>query len=159
MSRATKIAAVLVGIALVLVMGTGILVAGTVVTSGLMTISIHEAGPDGLDLYIPLPAGLVEASLAVAPVVLRTVGDHHMDAELEHIRAELDEILPALEAVLDELAEMPDAVLVEVESDREYVRVSKDGGSMRILVEEGGDRIAVVIPVSVFRSLGGFLLG
>lgn len=157
MSRTAKILAILVGAALILVLGTGIMVAGTAITSGLMTVSIHEEGPDGVDLYVPVPAGLVEVSLAVAPAVLRMVDHHHFDAELDRVRAELDDALPAIEAVLEELSDMPDAVLVEIEGDDEYIRVSKEGRSIRIVVEEGGDRIAVSIPARVLRSVGGFL--
>ena len=157
MSRTAKILAILVGAALVLVMGTGIMVAGTVVTSGLATVSIHEEGPDGLDLYIPVPAGLIEASLSVAPVVLRLLPDDHLASELDRVRADLDHMLPALEAVLAELGNLPDAVLVEVEGESEYVRVSKQGGSIRVVVEEGGDRVVVSIPTRVFRQVGGLL--
>lgn len=159
MTRATKVVAVLIGLALVLVLGTGMLVAGTAVTSGLMTLSIQEEGPDGLNLYVPVPAGLIEGALALTPVVLRLIDDQHGYGELERVRAELDELLPALEVMLDELPRMPDAVLVEVDGAGEYVRVSKEGRSLRVLVEEDGSRIAVTVPLSVFRSLGGFLRG
>ncbi len=160
MTRTTKVLAVLVGMALVMVMGTGIMVAGTAVSSGLMTVSVHEEGPDGVDLYIPVPAGLVEVALGLAPVVLQLVDQHHdLDHELRHVRAELRDVLPVVEAMLDELADMPDAVLVEVDGDHEYVRVSKQGRSLEVLVEEGGNRVAVRIPTRVFRSLSGFLAG
>ena len=61
--------------------------------------------------------------------------------------------------MLEELVDMPDAVLVEVESDHEYVRVSKEGNTIRVLVETGGDRIAIAMPARVLRSVGGFLSG
>ncbi len=160
MTRTTKILAVLVGMALVMVLGTGIMVAGTAVSSGLMTVSVHEDGPEGVDLYIPVPAGLVEVVLGLAPVVIDIVDDHHhLDHELHDMRAELRQVLPVVEAMLDELSDMPDAVLVEVEGDHEYIRVSKEGRSLRVLVEEDGSRVAVKIPTRVFRSVSGFLAG
>lgn len=159
MSRTAKVMAVLVGAAIVVVLSAGMVVASSAVASGIMTVSIHEAGPDGLDLYVPVPAGLVEATLSLAPVVLRLVDDDHLDHELSRFREELDYALPAIEAVLEHLEEMPDAVLVEVESDFESVRVSKQGRSIHILVEEGGDRIQISVPTRVFRSVGDFLIG
>ena len=160
MSRANKIAAVLVGVALVLVLGTGILVAGTAATSvagGLMTVSVQESGPDGASLYVPVPAGLIHAALAVAPAVVRLSGHHGLENEIDHLREELDEMLPALEVVLDAIPDLPDAVLVEVEDGDEYVRISKEGDALRVLVLEDGSRVGVTIPVSVVRSLRGLL--
>ena len=159
MTRTAKVMAVLVGTALVFVLGTGILVAGTTVASGLMTVSIHEEGPDGLDLFIPVPAGLVEATLELAPLAFKVAGHHGLDHEFDHVRGEIEDMLPALDAMLAHLHEMPDAVLVEVESDREFVRVSKKRGSILIRVEEHGNRIEIAIPTRVFRSVSGFLAG
>ena len=160
MSKTHKILAVLVGAALILVFSTGIMVAGTAVTNSLMTVSIHEGGPDGLDLFVPVPVGLVEAVLAIAPPMLRLVDEHHhIDAELGHIRAELDEVLPAIDAVLDGVSEMPDAVLVEIDGSNEYVRVSKEGRSINVLVMDGNDRISISVPTRVVRSLSRFLEG
>lgn len=159
MSRVTRVLAITVGAVLVLVLGSGFIVAGTVVTSGLVTVSVHESGPDGLDLYIPVPAGLVEAALSLAPIVLNVVGDHHADRELERVRAELDELMPAITAALDELDDMPDATLVEVEGDHEYVRVRKVRGTIEVQVLEDDTRILISVPTKVFRAVGGFLAG
>jgi hypothetical protein len=144
---------------MVLVLGTGIMVAGTAVTSGLMTVSVQEGGPDGLDLYVPLPAGVVEGALAVAPIALRFADDHGADGELAELRAELVDVLPIAVALLDGIARMPDAVLVEVEDGGEYVRVSKAGSRLEIQVIDGDDRVTVGVPVSVLRSVGRFLEG
>ena len=159
MSRAAKITAVLLGVAMVVVLGTGILVAGTAVTSGLMTVSVREGGPQGVDLYIPLPAGVVEGALAVAPIALRFADDHGGGGELAELRGELHDVLPLVVAMLDGIAGMPDAVLVEVEDGDDYVRVSKVGRKLEILVLDGGDRVAVGVPVSVLSSVGRFLRG
>jgi hypothetical protein len=164
MTRTAKILAVVVGAVLVLVLGTGLLVAGTAVSSGLagglMTVSVHEDGPDGVDLFIPVPAALVEVVIAVAPVAIRLADHHHdLDADLERAREELEVVLPALETLLDGLAEMPDAVLVEVEGAGEYVRVSKEGSSLVVLVEESGSRVAVRVPARVFRAVRGLVAG
>ena len=159
MSRVTRVVAILVGAVLVLVLGSGFIVAGTMVTSGLVTVSVHESGPDGIDLYIPIPASLVEAALSLAPVVLDMVDDHHADGELERVREELDELMPAILAALDELDDMPNATLVEVDGEHEYVRVRKVRGAIEIQVLEDDARILVSVPTKVFRAVGGFLAG
>lgn len=159
MSRINRVLAITVGAILVLVLGSGFIVAGTVVTSGLVTVSVHESGPDGLDLYIPVPAGLVEAALSMAPVVLDMVGDHHADRELERVREQLDELMPAINATLDELDDMPSATLVEVDGEHEYVRVRKVRGAIEVQVLEDDTRILISVPTSVFRAVGGFLAG
>ena len=159
MSRATRAIAIVLGAIAVLVLGSGIIVAGTVATSGLVTVSVHETGPDGIDLYIPVPAGLVEGVLALAPIVLEMVDDHHVDHELDRVREELNALMPAIEAALAELEEMPNATLVEVVSDREYVRVSKVRGAIEVQVEEEDVRVRIAVPTRVFRAIGGFFAG
>ena len=159
MRPATRAFTILVGAVAVLVLGSSFLVAGSVATSGLVSVSVHEPGPDGLDLYIPVPAGLVEAALTLVPVVFSIAGDEHLEHELEQVRVELDEILPALEGLLEELEEMPDTTLVEVEGDDEYVRVRKVRDAIQVRIEEDGTRISVTVPMSVFQAVGGFLAG
>jgi hypothetical protein len=159
MKPATRAFTILVGAVLVLVLGSSFLLAGSVVTGSLVTISVHEREPDGIDLYLPVPAGLVEATLTMAPVVFSALGDRHLEHEFEQLRLELDEMLPAIEAILAELEDLPSATLVEVEGSGESVRVSKVRGAIQIRVEEDGTRVNVTVPTRVFRAVGGFLTG
>ena len=159
MNRLAKILAISFAVGVLMLVGTGFIVAGTVATSGLVTVSIHEKGPDGIDLFIPVPAGLVEVGLSLAPVVLSVLDNHHVDHELDRFRDELDLLLPVVVEMLKVLETMPDATLVEVEGHDEYVRVSKERGSIRVLVEQVDTRISISVPVRVFRSVGGFLAG
>ncbi len=159
MNRLVKILAISFAVGVLMLVGTGFIVAATVARSGLVTISVHEEGPDGIDLFIPIPAALVEVGLSLAPVVLSALDNHHVDHELDRFREELDLILPALVEMLKVLETMPDATLVEVEGHNEYVRVTKERGSIRVLVEQEDSRISISVPVRVFRSVGGFLAG
>jgi hypothetical protein len=159
MNRFAKILLISFAVGALMLLGSGFIVAGTVAHSGLVTVSIHEEGPDGVDLFIPVPAGLVKAGISLAPLVLSMIDDHGVDQELERFREELDVILPVVIEMLDLLETLPDATLVEVESRNEYVRVSKEGGKIRVLFDEADTRISISVPVDVFRSVGGFLAG
>jgi hypothetical protein len=159
MNRIAKILIISFAVGVLMLIGSGFIVAGTVASSGLVTVSVHESGPDGMDLFIPVPAGLVKVGLALTPVVLSMVDSHALDHELERYREELDLILPAVVEMLSVLETMPDATLVEVEGRDEYVKVTKEGRKIRVLVDEPDARVSISIPVSVFRSVGGFLAG
>lgn len=157
MSDFLRLTTVLVGILAVLVLGAGILVAGTVASAGMVTVRIHETGPDGLNLYLPVPANLVEASIAVVPVVARLGGSDHFDRQLARVRSEIEPWLPALESLLDEIHRMPDATLVEVTAPNESVVVEKRRGSIEVRVEEHGSRVEVVVPLGIVDGLKGLL--
>ncbi|MDX1643903.1 MAG: hypothetical protein R3244_06035 [Thermoanaerobaculia bacterium] len=157
MSDFLRLTTVLVGILAVLVLGAGILVAGTVASAGVVTVRVQETGPDGLNLYLPVPANLVEASIAVAPVVARLGGSDDVDRELARVRAEIEPWLPALEGLLDEIRRMPDATLVEVTAPNESVVVKKRRGAIEVRVEERGSRVEVVVPLRIVDGLKSLL--
>lgn len=159
MSRLMRILAVSTGVVMLLVLGSGVMVAGTVARSGLVTVSIQEKGPDGLNLFIPVPAGLIEMTLSLAPVVLSVVDHDVLDRELERVRDDLEALWPAIAAVLEAIDDMPDATLVEVEGPHEYVLVTKERGKIKVVVEEDDTRISISVPTRVLRAVGGFLAG
>lgn len=153
MSDLLRLTIVLVGILAVLVLGAGILVAGTVASTGMLTVRVHESGPAGVNLYIPVPANLVEATIEVAPVFARVAGSSDLDRELDRVRAEIEPWLPALDRMLGEVHRMPDVTLVRVVGPNEYVAVEKRGDSLEVRVEEPGTRVDVVVPLRILDSL------
>lgn len=159
MSGFTRVVAILMGAVLVVIMGSGFIVAGTVATAGVVTVSVHESGPDGLDLYVPIPAAVVEAAVSLAPVLLDAVDEGRLDRELAGLRQDLAGLLPIVEAALKSLDDMPSATLVEVESDSEYVLVRKVRGAVEVRVEEEDAQVVVSVPIRVLRAAGGFLAG
>lgn len=152
MSDILRLTTVGVGILLVLVLGAGILVAGTVVATGVVSVRVQESGPDGLDLYLPVPAALVETTISLAPVVARLASDD-FDREMDRLRIEIGPWMGAVASVLDELGRLPDATLVEVEGPGEHVVVRKRGRSLHVLVDEPGGRVSVVVPVRLVQRL------
>jgi hypothetical protein len=150
-SRLTRIfVAMLVAVA-VTVVGTTTVVAATVVTSGVATVQIHDDGPDGVDLYLPMPAALLDLGLAVATVAMPA-------DELAQIRAETAEFAPTVRALADELERMPDAVLVSVVTDDESVQVEKRGHHFHVSVDGSqGERIRVSLPAKSIGKVARFL--
>ncbi|HEX6861311.1 MAG TPA: hypothetical protein VF414_00765, partial [Thermoanaerobaculia bacterium] len=67
-----------------LLMGSGFLLAASIVQTGLVTVRVHESGPDGTHLYIPVPAALLHAGLTVLPALIE-------DDVWEEVRTDLGE--------------------------------------------------------------------
>jgi hypothetical protein len=129
MSRSGRIFAVVLGSLAVLLLGSGMLVAWTLATRGVVRIAVddHE---EGVHFDVPLPAALFEAGLAFAPLAAR----HHRH-ELNGHDIDVGEYGPAVAAFLEELADAPDAVLVEVEDGHDHVRIIKEGRDIVVYVE------------------------
>ena len=144
MNRAQKIT-VAVAVSLGLILAATVTWAGaTVVRDGLVTVSVHESGAGGTRLYIPIPGTAVRA---VAHSV-RWNG-----AGREHFRAELAKVRPVLAALGNELAACPDMRFVEVETDHGHVVVTKEGGSLRITVDDHGDHVEVSFPLDLAQDV------
>lgn len=121
-----------------------VLTAGTVLaaTGGFASVRVHEEGPDGTSLFIPVPAGLVDLALYT--------GVHFVpERELARIREDLGEWGPALKASARELADAPDAVLVSVVDGSERVLVEKRGRRLLISVDSPGETVRVSVPASL----------
>lgn len=118
--------------------------ASTVVSDGLVTVQVDEGGPGGTHFYLPIPGSAVRA----AAVAVRWDGEPQ-----RRLRAGLAEIEPVLRGLADELEACPDVKLVEIESDREHVVIEKLGGSLRIRIHDGHDRVRISVPVSLVSDL------
>ena len=138
MSRGLKILTVVLGIVAVLFVMSGVALATTVIRSGLVTVRVQEEGDN---LHIVVPAGLVYAGLAVAPVF---AGD-----ELNRAGRDLDEIRPQLNALLQSLEDCPDAVLLEATSPGESVRIEKRGRSLEIHVHDAKSNVTISLPADL----------
>ena len=125
-----------------LLMGSGFLLAASIVQTGLVTVKVHESGPDGTHLYIPVPAALLHAGLTVMPALVE-------DDVWEEVRTDLGEWAPVAAEALRAVEDAPDAVLVDIENDREHVRIEKDGRSLEIRVRDGKDNFEISLPASL----------
>ena len=119
----------------------------TVAATGTVQVMVHEKGPEGTRLWIPVPAVLFDVALFAAPRLVPP-------AELAEARTEIEPYLPALRNLADELENLPNAVLVEVESPNEHVRIRKSFGTFYVEVHKEEADVVVQVPA---RLLGGAL--
>lgn len=146
MSRGLKILTVVLGAMAILFVGTGVLVAATVIQAGMVTMQVQEK--HGEDFNLVIPAGLVYAGLALAPSLSEEV-----EAELDAVRRDLDEIGPGLAGILTDLENCPDAVLLEARSPGEHVRIEKRGDNLNIHVRDAQSNVKISIPAGLMSRL------
>lgn len=142
MKTMAKVLLVLVAAFGILLMGSGFLLAASIVQTGLVTVKVNESGPDGTRLYLPVPAVLIHAGLAVLPALIE-------EDVWEEVRADLGEWAPAAAEALRAVEDAPDAVLVDIENERESVRIEKDGRTLEIRVRDGRDSFEISLPASL----------
>lgn len=109
---------------------------------GAITVNVkeHKASGDGHRVFVVVPA-------AIVPWALKVIPQRHMP-RLPH---EALDALPAVQAAADELERMPDTVLVEVQSKREHVKVSKEGGYLVVNVTSDREEVHVSVPIRAAR--------
>lgn len=111
----------------------------TIAATGTVTVKVREKSPDGVDLFIPVPALLFDVVVFLAPLMMP-------DEALSEIREEIEPWQPALEAVAEEMENCPSGVLVEVHSGKEHVRVYKEWRSFHVDVDNPEADVQVAIP-------------
>lgn len=146
MKRILRIFAVLMIAGAVMLAGTGVALAAVVVHKGLVTVAIEDRSPDGVSLYLPVPAAFIEFGASVASLFI----PHHERAALTR---KLEPWRDSLHAAFQAIEDCPDAVLVNVESDHERVRISKEGRSLEISVHDRDADVRISLPVASFNRL------
>ena len=119
----------------------------TVAATGFVQVSVDERGPDGANLFIPVPAIFFDIALFAAPRMMPPEA-------LADAKAEIEPYLPALRQLAEELDNLPDATLVEVKSPTEHVKISKRFGSFYVEVHDQDADVSVKVPA---RLIGGAL--
>ena len=128
-----------VAIALIVLMTPIFALATAVAATGTVTVSVHERGPDGTRVYVPVPALLLDVAVALAPMVIP-------DDALADARREIAPFRDGLMEMANQLENMPSGVLVEVESPDEYVRITKTWRSFEIEVDSEDTDVHVTVP-------------
>lgn len=145
MSKGAKILVVIAVVATVMFVGTGLLIAGSIVHSGVVTVKINETRPNGTTLYLPVPAALVYLGMDLLPLM--------DEGEFDEMRAELGDWRPFVAATLNSLEECPDAVLVDVQDGHESVRIVKQGRDIEIRVRGAGGDFEISLPARLFSRM------
>ncbi len=120
--------------------------ATAVAATGTVTVSVHERGDDGVRLYIPVPALLIDLAVFAAPLVMP-------DDALAEVRAEIEPFRDSLEAIAEELESCPPGLLVEVETPDEHVRVTKGWRSFEIEVDSEDADVRVAVPARLLSRM------
>lgn len=144
MRKIAKILLVTTAAFALLVMGSGVLLAASVVRSGVVTVKVDEPGADGFHLYVP--AAVVGVGLDVLPRVIEK------DIWRE-IRTDLGEWAPAAAAALEAVEESPDAVLVDIQDSREHVRIVKEGRSLEVHVQGADGTLEISLPAGLLGKI------
>jgi hypothetical protein len=110
--------------------------------TGAAWVSVHEKGPSGTHVAIPVPVGLVRTAVAFTP--------RH---ELPQMDPEVQEFLPVLRDIARELERAPDGVLVEVDGPDERVLIEKRGGRFVIDVDSAGEHVTVTLPAGALEEI------
>ena len=110
-----------------------------VAATGTVSVRVHEQGEDGVNLYLPIPALLVDLAVFAAPSVIP-------EDAITEARAEIAPYRDSLETLAEELESMPSGVLVEVYTGDEHVRVTKNWSSFEVEVESDDVDVRVKVP-------------
>ena len=134
-------------IAMIILMSPIVALATTVAATGIVTVQVQESSPDGTQLYIPVPALLLDLAVFAAPMVIP-------NDELAQMRREVAPYRDGLRAMAESIESIPSGVLVEVDSRDEQVRIVKQGRSFHIEVQSDDADVSVSVPARLLsRSL------
>ncbi len=143
MSKTAKILLTVAVCWLVIVIGSGVALAATVVRGGLVKVAVDQPGRN---LDIAVPAALVHVGLAALPFVLE-------DEVMADVRAEVGDFGPAAAAALRAVEEAPDAVLVDIQDNGETVRVIKKGRHLEVHVQSADGDVEITLPAGLLGSI------
>lgn len=146
MSRAAKILLAVATTFVVLMIGSGVLLAASIARAGTLRVKIQEPGRHGANIDVRIPGALVHLGLNALPWIL----DDDLGVE---IRTDLEEYGPAVAAALVELENAPDAVLVDVQDASERVRITKKGRSLEIYVDGADGRFEITLPANLLGRI------
>jgi hypothetical protein len=146
MTRPAKVL-IIVALALLAVpVGATLLLAGSLVTHGVVTVQVNETKQGGTHLYLPVPAGLLYLGMDLLPLFDR-------DGELSKARREIGPWAPVVAAALESIDDCPDAVLVDVQERGETVKIVKQGRSIEIQVHGNDGDVHVSLPAHLFTRI------
>lgn len=131
----------------VLILSWVALIGAVYAWGGVATVRVQDR-EEGVNLYVPVPMALVDAAVTTTGFVVP-------EEEWLDLDVELGEWGPMIHVMLEELDDLPDCTLVEVEDGATHVRVYKEGGALKVLVDEEEVHVKVSVPMrSARRTLG-----
>lgn len=123
------------------VAGTALAGAGMLCSEGMVRVDVHEKQPQARHIYVMAPALIAPIGVQFAP-----------KEDLADASAQIRPYLPVIRAALDGLRQSEDMTLVEVDEPDQHVRVSKQGGSIVVDVDDAQDTVHVSTPIRAISS-------
>jgi hypothetical protein len=146
MTRPAKVLTIVALALLAIPLCATVLLAGSLIMQGVVTVKVHQTAPGGTSLTLPVPAGLIYLGMDLLPLLDR----HH---ELRRARRQIGDWAPAAAATLQSLEDCPDAVLVDVRDGRETVKIVKEGRNITIRVHDHEGDVNVSLPAHLFSRV------
>jgi len=112
---------------------------------GFVRIAVDDRGDDPTSVHLAVPAMVLDAALAVAPLAIPAEAQ-------EEMQRELGDYGPALRKLAAELESCPDATLVEVEDGTDHVVIRKERNSLIVEVRSPDTDVDIQIPVALASS-------
>src|SRR5229473_567968 len=103
---------------------------------GVIRVDVDERRAGGSHVHFWVPATAV-------PVAMRFVPDR----QLRHAAMQAREAMPVARALMKELKNYPDITFVEVKDGDNHVKVSTQGGKLRVDVDSPEETVHVAVPV------------
>lgn len=118
------------------------LMTAVVMKDGVIEVNVLEKKHDGSHVHLFLPATAATWGIHLAPE--RRLA--------EHLRGHRDQLALA-HVTLSQLERIPDAVLVQVDSPKEHVRVATRNGSFVVDADTSEETVHVRVPIRAARKV------
>ena len=115
--------------------------AGSVAATGVVVVDVRE-GHGGRHIVVPVPLALAQFAASFVP-------EEKMRLRIDR---EAERYLPVAREVLTALAQAEDGELVRVEEPGQKVSIRKEGGLVRIRVDDGDQHVNVQVPIALAIS-------
>lgn len=119
-----------------------LIVAGLVMSQGMIWVEVQEHGGDGTHIVLPVPVSLVRVAVAAVP-----------NGEIAEATRGAAQWLPVVEAACREIERMPDTVLVQIHDKSEDVRIEKRGDYFYVDVVSGKEEVHVSFPARAVTAI------
>src|SRR5512140_2028703 len=147
MNKTAKTGLIVLSIWLLVLATSVATIAAIVYHHGVISVNVHERGPHGAWVYIPVPAFLVN------PII--TVAASHAD-HCEGYDPDFERIRPAVRAALMEADRYRDFTMLEVDGrDGEHVTIGKKNGRLEVHVDAPDANVHIVVPESTMKAVAG----
>ena len=146
-NRTRRILIVTAAAVVFLVLGWATVISLLLAVGGVATVQLHERS-EGFRLYLPVPMAVVSATAATAGFLSPVGAD-----ELVEIDGDLDlaEWEPFVDALFEGLEDCPDVTFVEVVDHHDHVKVAKQGGKIRVEVNDPDVSLNIAVPIRPVR--------